>query len=77
MDMHLSSGYLMSILIPMDKTPEPHKPGPHPKGYKRQHIFLPPDLAAWAKAKDGGLSGLCRRLLAAERVREQRAARRT
>lgn len=67
----------MSILMPMDKMLEPQKPGPHPKGYKRQHIFLPPDLAEWAKAKDGGLSGLCRRLLTAARDREQRAARRS
>jgi hypothetical protein len=52
-------------------TTEPRrKPGPHPKGYKRQHIFLPSHLADWAKDQEGGLSGLVRRLLAEERQRE-------
>ena len=67
----------MRILMPMEKMPDHTRPGPQPKGYKRHHVFLPPDLAEWAKTKDGGLSGLCRRLLVAERTREQRAARRT
>lgn len=56
----------------MNTPSERQKPGPHPKGYKRQHIFLPPDLAEWAKEKEGGLSGLVRRLLAAERHRRER-----
>jgi hypothetical protein len=57
---------------PPPKTP----PGPVNRGYKATSIQLPPDLLDWAKAHPEGLSGLCRRLLAAERDREQRATRR-
>ena len=42
----------------------------------RGNIVLPRDLLDWAKSQPEGLSGLCRRLLTAERDREQRAARR-
>jgi hypothetical protein len=55
----------------MKKPPPRRKPGPRPKGYTRQHIFLPEDLAEWAKNQDEGLSGLIRRLLAAERQRQE------
>lgn len=61
----------------MNNVTERAKPGPQPKGYKRQHIFIPPDLAEWAKGKDGGLSGLVRRLLTAEYERGQRGSRRS
>jgi hypothetical protein len=47
------------------------KPGPLPKGHKPTIIRLPPDLLAWAKAQDEGLSGLVRQLIAAERERRK------
>jgi hypothetical protein len=43
------------------------KPGPIPKGYKRHNIFLPLDLAEWAKQQPNGMSELIRRLLAEAR----------
>lgn len=37
-------------------------------------VLLPPDLADWGKHQPGGLSDLMRRLLSAERVREESGA---
>jgi hypothetical protein len=59
---------IFTIMNTMTSPPR-RKPGPHPKGYKRQHVFLPPQLAEWAKDQEGGLSGLVRRLLDAEQKR--------
>jgi len=59
----------------MDHSRTPKKPGPRPKGFERIHIFLPPDLAEWAKSHMDGVSGLARRLFVQEREREHRASR--
>lgn len=42
-------------------------PGPETKTFS---VVLPPDLGEWAKSQPEGLSGLCRRLLHAEGVRQ-------
>jgi len=60
----------------MDRLTERRKRGPRPKGFIRQHVFLPADLAEWAKNHPEGLSGLVRRLLKDEQQRQEQTTRR-
>ena len=49
------------------------KRGPVPKGLVRTDIMLTPELLEWGKNCPERLSALCRRLLTAEKKRQERA----
>lgn len=58
----------------MEKTEEParRKPGPVPGPPTRKYnVLLDEDLADWGKQQPGGLSELVRRLLRAERQKQE------
>lgn len=50
------------------------KPGPVAQGYARYNITVEPELGEWAKYQPGGMSETVRRLLAAEKARQEKAA---
>jgi len=67
---HIVKDEICGYFCHMKPAPKQPKRGPRPKGFLRQHVFLPADLAEWAKNHPEGLSGLIRRLLKEEQARE-------